>query len=207
MKYLITSYKKDTEKKEIENKGLYCYDLRQDNEEEKIATIEQNVLVNRIGSIITDEELEFNNQRNCNDFIDFDEFSIKNVEVETIEQLLETEEKINENICKDDKCIIEIGKRNNDKVALVEHQFRDGTKEYIIAFHYEVNDKKLEWGYGYYYGNNLKKAKEDFERVKAGGNLADTFKIEKNLNDEAEKKEGFIEQTIKKQKKSKKKER
>lgn len=80
---------------------------------------------------------------------------------------------------KDNKCIIETGKRNSDKVALVEHQFKDGTKEYIIAFNYKVDDKKLDWGYGYYYNNDLKKAKEDFEKVKAGGNLADTFKENK----------------------------
>lgn len=79
---------------------------------------------------------------------------------------------------KDDKCIIETGKRNNDKVAFVEHQLKDKTKEYIIAFNYEIDSEKLNWGYGYYYGNDLKKAKEDFEKVKAGGNLVDTFKEE-----------------------------
>lgn len=35
---------------------------------------------------------------------------------------------------KDYKCIIETGKRNNVKVALVQHQFKDGTKEYIMLF-------------------------------------------------------------------------
>ncbi len=80
---------------------------------------------------------------------------------------------------KDNKCIIETGKRNSDKVALVKHQFKDGTKEYIVAFHYEIDDKKVSWSYGDYYGNNLKKAKEDFEKVKAGGNLADIFKENK----------------------------
>lgn len=76
---------------------------------------------------------------------------------------------------KDNKCILETGKRNSDKVALVEHQFKDGTKEYIVAFHYEVDDKRVNWGYGYYYGKDLKRAKEDFEKVKAGGNLENTF--------------------------------
>lgn len=80
---------------------------------------------------------------------------------------------------KDNKCILETGKRNSDKVALVEHQFKDGTKEYIVAFHYEVDDKRVKWGYGYYYGNDLKRAKKDFEKVKAGGNLADTFEEKK----------------------------
>lgn len=81
---------------------------------------------------------------------------------------------------KDNKCILETGKRNSDKVALVEHQFKDGTKEYIVAFHYEVDDKMVNWGYGYYYGNDLKRAKKDFEKVKAGGNLADTFEEKKS---------------------------
>lgn len=81
---------------------------------------------------------------------------------------------------KDNKCILETGKRNSDKVALVEHQFKDGTKEYIVAFHYEVDDKRVNWGYGYYYGNDLKRAKKDFEKVKTGGNLADTFEEKKS---------------------------
>ena len=81
---------------------------------------------------------------------------------------------------KDNKCILETGKRNSDKVALVEHQFKDGTKEYIVAFHYEVDDKRVKWGYGYYYGNDLKRAKKDFEKVKTGGNLADTFEEKKS---------------------------
>lgn len=79
----------------------------------------------------------------------------------------------------DNKKIIETGKRNDTPIALVEHYFKDGTKEYIVAFNYEINNKKVNWGYGYYYSNNLEKAKKDFEKVKAGGNLADTFK-EKN---------------------------
>ena len=81
---------------------------------------------------------------------------------------------------KDNKCILETGKRNSDKVALVEHQFKDGKKEYIVAFHYEVDDKRVNWGYGYYYGNDLKRAKKDFEKVKIGGNLADTFEEKKS---------------------------
>lgn len=81
----------------------------------------------------------------------------------------------------DDKAIIEFGKRGKTPVALVEHYFKDGTKEYIVAFNYEIKNNKTEWGYGYYYSDDIKKAKEDFERVKAGKSLADTFE-EKNGN-------------------------
>lgn len=76
----------------------------------------------------------------------------------------------------DNKAIMEIGERNGQPVALVEQSFKDGTKEYIVAFNYELKDRKLDWGYGYYYMQNIEKAKEDFEKVKAGGNLSDTFK-------------------------------
>ena len=62
MKYFITSWKNNKEKKEIEKKGLYCYDLRCDDDGFSIATIEKNVLVNRVGSIITDKKLNFNSK-------------------------------------------------------------------------------------------------------------------------------------------------
>lgn len=86
----------------------------------------------------------------------------------------------------DNKKIIEVGKRNNTPIALVEHHFKDGKKEYIIAVHYEVNDKKVNWGYGHYYSNNLEKAKNDFERAKAGESLSDTFKANKPKHKERE---------------------
>ena len=100
MKYLVTSYKDNKEKQEIESKGLYCYDLRHSDDGGKIATIEKSVLVNRIGSIITDKELKFGNKI-YNSFIDFEEFSARNTEVYTIEQLqYKQKEKANENSSK-----------------------------------------------------------------------------------------------------------
>lgn len=97
MKYLVTSYKDNAEKQEIESKGLYCYDLRHSDEGGEIATIEKSVLVNRIGSIITDKELKFGNKI-YNSFIDFEEFSARNTEVYTIEQLQgKSKEKADEN--------------------------------------------------------------------------------------------------------------
>lgn len=97
MKYLVTSYKDNAEKQKIESKGLYCYDLRHSDEGGEIATIEKSVLVNRIGSIITDKELKFGNKY-YNNFIDFEEFSARNTEVYTIEQLQDKpKEQVNEN--------------------------------------------------------------------------------------------------------------
>lgn len=86
MKYIITGYKNKEEKKKIENNGLYCYDLRHNDEGIGIATIEKNVSVNRVGSIITNKELKFGN-KSYNNFIDFKKFSLDNQEVDRIEQL------------------------------------------------------------------------------------------------------------------------
>lgn len=71
--------------------------------------------------------------------------------------------------------VMDVGYRRKQHVALVERTFSDGNKEYIIAFGYKVKDNKLEWDYGYYYDTNITKAKNDFKKVLAGGNLADTF--------------------------------
>ena len=70
---------------------------------------------------------------------------------------------------------METGNRENQPVALVERTFNDGKKEYIIGFSYEIKDKSIEWGYGYYYSDNIKNAKEDFNRVLNGENLDNTF--------------------------------
>lgn len=87
MNYLITHDMSKKEKQEIERKGLYCYDLRFDDDVLGIATIEKNVWVNRAGSIITNEKLTFGNEKH-NDFIDFQIFSLENKEVDTIKELL-----------------------------------------------------------------------------------------------------------------------
>lgn len=71
--------------------------------------------------------------------------------------------------------VMDLGYRNDQPVALVEKSSKD-YKEYIIAFNYKIKDNKMDWGYGYYYDNNIEKAKKDFEKVKSGGILADTFK-------------------------------
>ena len=84
MKFLVTGYMDKQEKEDIKKQGLYCYDLRHSDDGTEIATIEKSVLVNRIGSIITNEELAFDNY----DFIDFEKYSSENTQIDTIEQLL-----------------------------------------------------------------------------------------------------------------------
>lgn len=71
--------------------------------------------------------------------------------------------------------VMDLGYRNKQPVALIEKTMQDNSKEYIIAFNYKITDKKIDWAYGYYYNENISKAKQDFNKVLSGGNLADTF--------------------------------
>ena len=95
---------------------------------------------------------------------------------------------VGESIDRDDKTrmledgmyVIDLGYRNKQPVVLIEKTMQDNSKEYIIAFNYKINDKKIDWAYGYYYNNNISKAKQDFNKVLSGGNLADTFDKKKN---------------------------
>lgn len=70
--------------------------------------------------------------------------------------------------------VMDVGYRNRQPVALVEKNTDYGV-EYIIAFNYKIDDNRIDWAYGNYYNDNLSKAKQDFNKVLSGGNLADTF--------------------------------
>ncbi|MDO5571838.1 MAG: hypothetical protein Q4F97_10315 [Bacteroidales bacterium] len=86
MKYLVTEYKDKKEKEQLLKKGLYCYDLRDSDFGNGIASIEPNVLVNRVGSIITDKSIYF--APGPDDFVDYDTFVLENKQVESIKELL-----------------------------------------------------------------------------------------------------------------------
>ncbi len=78
---------------------------------------------------------------------------------------------------KDNISLIAVGSRKDTPVALL---LKESTKsilesQYIIAFNYSVKDEKMQWGYGYYYDKDFKKAMSDFENVIKGKNLANTF--------------------------------
>lgn len=70
--------------------------------------------------------------------------------------------------------VMDVGYRNKQPVALVEKN-TDYVVEYIIAFNYRIDDNRIDWAYGYYYNDDFSKAKQDFNKVLSGGNLADTF--------------------------------
>lgn len=87
MKYFITDYKNRQEKEQLNSMGLYVYDLRNYDEEwDHIFSIEENVLVNRYGSIITSKPLNLKKEY-PNNFILYEDFSKENIKVKSIEEL------------------------------------------------------------------------------------------------------------------------
>ena len=84
MKYLVTDTLNNNERIVHEMEGLFCYDLRDSDFGNAIATIEKRVFVNNIGSILTDEEI---NMRNY-DFVDYNDFCMKNEQVFKMEDLI-----------------------------------------------------------------------------------------------------------------------
>ncbi len=77
----------------------------------------------------------------------------------------------------DNAIVLDVGYRNKEPIALVERKMKDHReeKQYVVAFSYKITDNEITWAYGYYYYNDLEKAKQDFDKVINGGNLAHTF--------------------------------
>lgn len=86
--------------------------------------------------------------------------------------------------------VLDVGYRASTPVALVVKKYKDYDNEYIIGFNYKIQDNKMEWGYGYYYGTDIEKAKNDFKDALAGKSLENTFK-EKSFQDDEEKMRDF----------------
>lgn len=87
MKYLETHILSSEERKQYESKGLYCYDLRDSDFGNEIASIQKRVLVNRVGSMVTNKEIKLGDlSSNC--FVDFNTFTSRNKSVDTINELL-----------------------------------------------------------------------------------------------------------------------
>lgn len=87
MKFLVTHILSKEERKEYESKGLFCYDLRDSDFGNDIASIEKYVGINRIGSMITDKEIKLGNSLNDN-WVDYNTFVESNKSVDSIEKLL-----------------------------------------------------------------------------------------------------------------------
>lgn len=92
MRYLVTHILSNQEREKYESKGLYCYDLRDSDFGNDIGSIEKRVVVNRIGSMITNKEIKLGNTRE-DDFVDYNTFTSQNQAVNTINELLNKEKK------------------------------------------------------------------------------------------------------------------
>lgn len=86
----------------------------------------------------------------------------------------ETEVETNQTRQLENGLVLDVGYRRNEPIALVERNTGD-SKEYVVAFIYKIENNKIDWAYGNYYGTDLDKAKQNFNKVITGGNLADTF--------------------------------
>lgn len=88
MKYLVTHILSYEERKEYESKGLYCYDLQDSDFGSDIAYIKKVVLVNRVGSMVTNKEIKIGKEYPDN-LVDYNTFVSKNKAVYTEEELLQ----------------------------------------------------------------------------------------------------------------------
>lgn len=70
--------------------------------------------------------------------------------------------------------LIDVGYRKEQPVALVKKETDYGL-EYIVAFNYKIDNDRINWAYGSYYGDDFTKAKQDFDKVLNGGNLSKNF--------------------------------
>lgn len=87
MKYLVTHTLDNKERQKYEKMGLFCYDLRDSDFGNDIGSIEKRVVINRIGSMITNKEIKLGNTP-ADDYVDYNTFVSHNKSVDTISELL-----------------------------------------------------------------------------------------------------------------------
>jgi hypothetical protein len=96
IKFIVSGIRSNESKQRLEELGLYCYDLRDSDDGRDIASIEKHVIVNRIGTMITNKKIKLGDKY-PNDFVDYNTFVKNNVQVDKIADLLENKKnKINE---------------------------------------------------------------------------------------------------------------
>ena len=123
MKYLIKDINKE-EKEKLDKMGLYCYDLRESDMGDEIANVERSVFVNKVGNMVTNEEIKFD--KSPKDFVNYFDFCMKNERVERIEDLIETKEIDVEKILKETK---ELLKSNEDYEEMEIYYILEDTKD------------------------------------------------------------------------------
>lgn len=95
IKFIVIEIKTNEEKQKLEEMGLYCYDLRDSDDGRDIASIEKRVIVNRIGAMITNKEIKLENEY-PNNFVDYNTFVEKNIQVNSIKELLDNKNREND---------------------------------------------------------------------------------------------------------------
>lgn len=89
MRYFVTDFKNREAREDLKGLGLFCYSLRsKDGDWSEIATIENNVLINLYGSIITNQEIKLGDKY-PDDFISFDIFAKENTQVSSLCELID----------------------------------------------------------------------------------------------------------------------
>ena len=89
MKFLVTGHLTNEERQELEERGLFCYELRDNDMGNDINSIEKNVAINNVGAIVTDKEINF--EKSSNNSKNYLEFIAQNEPVNTIEELLKND--------------------------------------------------------------------------------------------------------------------
>lgn len=175
MKYLITDYISGEGKDDYKSLGLYCYSLRHNEQNwNEIESIENHVLADLYGSIITTEKLKLSNTYPNNSII-FSDFAKENERVEKIEEL---------NNSLKDYGIIDLSSDDNiddefysmfescENFEELDKMSPKEKRKFIIEHYEQVNDYKLISKGGRVYelihiDTNLKRNSElDIDRVK-----------------------------------------
>lgn len=97
MKYLVTHILSNEERQKYENMGLYCYDLRDSDFGNDIGSIEKRVMINRIGSMITNKKIKLGNTME-DDYVDYNTFVSNNESVDKISDLLSKNKNIDKEV-------------------------------------------------------------------------------------------------------------
>lgn len=154
MKYFITDFKNREACEDLKKIGLYCYSLRsKEGDWSEIATIENNVLINLYGSIITNKEIKLGNVY-PDDFISFNIFSKNN---EKVNKLCDLKDGLSE------ERVLDLSSDNNilnefDTIFEFEENFEELDRmsvkqklNYIIKYYRGLDNKFLVTNGGHIY--------------------------------------------------------
>lgn len=163
MKYLITEYINSEGKENYKSLGLYCYSLRHNEDNwEEIESIENHVLANLYGSIITNEKLKISNTF-PNNYIDYLDFAKENEKVKNIEEL---DEKLQ------DYGIIDLSNDIN-----IEDEFYSIFESCENYEKLDKMDSKAKRDFIIEYYGQV----DDYQLINKGGNIYDLIHINKDL--------------------------